>query len=79
MYVFLSIVQLIRGVAGASPVAALVLDRNEGKNGLTVHLLLEGDRRCSCTAVGRTASAAYPGDIGLAFIASGMLLGFERG
>jgi hypothetical protein len=74
-----SIVQLIRALLGASPVAALVLDRNEGKNGLTVHLLVEGDRRRSCTAVGRTASAAYPGDIGWAFIASGMLLGFERG
>jgi hypothetical protein len=74
-----SVVQMIRGVNGAAPVAALVLDRNERKNAIIVHLLVEGNRRRAVTAVGREASAVYAGEIGWAFIASGMLLGFERG
>ena len=74
-----SVVQMIRGVTGAAPVAALVLDRNERKNEIIVHLLVEGNRRRAVTAVGREASAVYSGEIGWAFIASGMLLGFERG
>ena len=56
----------------------LALDRSE-RRGITVHLLLANDRRKSCSAVGRTATSAYPGEIGWAFIAGGMLLGFERG
>jgi len=74
-----SIVQLIRGIVGAAPVAALVLDRNQGKGAITVHLLFKGNKRRACSAVGRTAMSVYPGEIGWAFVAGKMLLDFDRG
>lgn len=73
-----AVVMSIQGLVGASPVAALVLDRTVHR-GITVHLLLADDTRKSYSAVGRAASNAYPGEVGWAFIAGGMLLGFERG
>jgi len=76
--ILFALLQSIQGLMGAKAVAALVLDRSERRD-VTIHLLLTNDRRISCSPVGRSAASAYPGEIGWAFIAGGLLLGFERG
>jgi hypothetical protein len=76
--IIIALVQSIRGLPGAKPVAALVLDRSENR-GVTVHLLLASNKRKSYAAVGRDAMNAYPGEVRWAFVVGGMLLGFERG
>ena len=73
-----AVVQSVQALVGAAPVAALVLDRSDHK-GVTVHLLLANGARKRYTAVGHSANSAYPGEIGWAFIAGGLLLDFERG
>jgi hypothetical protein len=76
--VVFALVQTIRGLVGAKPIAALVLDRSEDR-GVTVHLLLADDTRKTCSAVGQAAASAFPGEIGWAFVTGGLLLGFEHG
>lgn len=77
--ILVGIVHLFLGLAGARPRAALVLDRNEDKSGVRVHLLFADGTRKPCAAVGRAATRAYPGELGWAFARGGMLLDFERG
>jgi len=75
-----TLVQSIRGLVGAGPIAALVLDRSAQRHGeVTVHLLLADDTRKAVSAVGRSAMSAYPGEIGWAFVTGRLLLGFVRG
>jgi hypothetical protein len=76
--IILALVRSAQGLLGAKPAAALVLDRSEHR-GVTVHLLLANDTRKSCSAVGRNAMRAYPGEIGWAFVTGGMLIDFESG